>query len=560
MGLVLVLTLSSLAVGGVLSPSSPAGPGVPSPLPARATPEGSGLPVQFYFNETGLPAKTNWSVSVGTNPPVYSNSTDSISVEVLENAQYAFAVQPVPGFVTGNWSGSFTPTATYTQMNISWRPYLLNVTFAEQGLPSAVDWGVVLNGTQRSSTTSQIDFLEPNSTAAWPSYPYQVSAVPGYRANVSAGIVSVHNRTVLLSLSFSAVTYPVAWEETGLPASEPWSVNVAGSVLGGSAPTLSGAFANGSYGFQIGALAGYHPSPSSGSVTVAGSSLLVLVNWTEVDYSLTFVEQGLPVGTAWSVTVGPATLQGASTQLGTPLPNGTFSFSVGLVAGYHPTPSSGSVGISGTATQVVIDFSPVFYNVTFWEQGLPAGTGWGLQLGSASLVTSHSPWLNATVENGSLAWTLGGVAGYRGQPSSGTLVVNGLDQTVRIDFVGVLYGLTVTETGLPAATSWTVVVAGETLTTNGTSTRVMLSNGSYQIQVDPEPGFRLDPAATYAVTIAGRNVSVNISFVAQPSTTSSSPASLFTSGEGLAFFFIVVLLLGVLSAYLWRRRQHKRRP
>ena len=90
-------------------------------------------------------------------------------------------------------------------------------------------------------------------------------------------------------------------------------------------------------------------------------------------YAVTFTEAGLPSGTSWSVTLAASTHSSATSTVTFSEPNGTYSFSVGAVAGYAATPSTGQVSVTGAESTQAILFSvlvPSNHTVTFTETGL----------------------------------------------------------------------------------------------------------------------------------------------------------------------------------------------
>ena len=75
------------------------------------------------------------------------------------------------------------------------------------------------------------------------------------------------------------------------------------------------------------------------------------------DQVVSFHESGLPAGTSWSVTVENTTRTSSGTFVNFSLPNGpTYSFTVEPVAGYTPSPSSGSFALAGEPVDVSAAF------------------------------------------------------------------------------------------------------------------------------------------------------------------------------------------------------------
>lgn len=161
--------------------------------------------------------------------------------------------------------------------------------------------------------------------------------------------------------------------------------------------------------------AGVGPFAPASSSTSSGPS-----------YDVTFSETGLPASTTWSVTLGGST-QSSTGAIVFSERNGTYSYTVGSVSGYAPSPASGSVTVSGAASSQPITWSPQApgtYSVAFQESGLPTGTSWSVTLASSTNSgTGTSIVFNE--KNGTYPFTAGTVGGYTASPPSGTIIVSG---------------------------------------------------------------------------------------------------------------------------------------
>jgi Phosphoesterase family len=74
--------------------------------------------------------------------------------------------------------------------------------------------------------------------------------------------------------------------------------------------------------------------------------------------AISFSEDGLPFGTAWSMTLGDSTEVGVAPALITfSEPDSSYPYSVGGVAGYRSSPAAGEVVVDGTPLVVRIDFA-----------------------------------------------------------------------------------------------------------------------------------------------------------------------------------------------------------
>jgi len=226
------------------------------------------------------------------------------------------------------------------------------VTFIESGLTPSTTWGVTLNGAPNSSATTHIGFTEPNGN-----YPFTVGSVAGYVANATSGEVAVAGSPATVYIAFTAqsspTSYPVTFNETGLPTGTQWAISLTPSISGNSPATAPASIVfnapNASYTFTVGAVNGYSASPSSSSVVVAGHPVYQTIAFS--------------VGTSLlsaTLTADPANLSlGASTTLTTSTAGGTAPYSyvyTGLPMGCVTSSTvdlSCTPSVSGTFTVTV---------------------------------------------------------------------------------------------------------------------------------------------------------------------------------------------------------------
>jgi hypothetical protein len=103
-------------------------------------------------------------------------------------------------------------------------------------------------------------------------------------------------------------------------------------------------------------------SHSLRAVFLSGSGVLDLTGSTPCEPActgpmLTFVEHGLPTGTAWSIAINGSTFPTAAETDVIKLLNGTYSYEVGNVSGFLVSPASGVVTLGGAAVEVTINFT-----------------------------------------------------------------------------------------------------------------------------------------------------------------------------------------------------------
>jgi len=452
-----------------------------------------GFPVTF--TETGLLPGTGWWVAIKGQTLPGASSPGSIYTN-LTNGSYSFTVNSVNGYRVTPSSGNFTVNGTSVTIPVSFArfPGYFLLTFNETGLPPSACWGASINGSfvqpvqVPGGCGTYGTILEPNG-----SYSYSVgSGFGGYVPVPMSGHVNVSGKPVNVSITFVR-GYPVTFLESGLLNGTSWSVTVSGgSFYGTMAPgSIYLNLSNGTYSYTVNPVNGYRATPSSGNLTVNGTSVEIPVKFTPQSgyYPVRLNETGLPPLACWMAWVNgefvqPTQLPGGCGTSATVLePNGSYSFSVfsGL-SGYAPVPSSGTVNVTGAGVSVAITFVPVF-GITFTEAGLPNGTFWGVTItGGPSPGTTAPGSVQATLSDGNYSFTVDPVTGYRASPSSGNFTVNGASSMIPVAFIPApgYYSVTFTESGLPKGTEWSVNVTGVGLFASTSSTIVFDEpNGTY---------------------------------------------------------------------------------
>src|SRR5207244_4491309 len=141
-------------------------------------------------------------------------------------------------------------------------------------------------------------------------------------------------------------TYLVSLTETGLPTGTSWSVTLGGTARTSTTSTIIFSEADGTYSYAVGPVTGYAASPASGTITVNGAAVSQSIAFTQVTYSVTFTETGLPSGTSWSVTLAGTTKSSTGSSITFSDANGAYPYSVDAVTGSTASPPSGSITVS----------------------------------------------------------------------------------------------------------------------------------------------------------------------------------------------------------------------
>lgn len=474
------------------------------------------------IGESGLPLGTPWSVYV-LNGPALNGSGRYINFSVNDVYYGPFTIvlrfAPSGGYLPSVGGAAFAASGTgLTTYNLSFaRGSAYAVQFVESGLPPAVGWSVNVSGRILTTVGNSTELPMPNG-----SYSYSVDPPAGMTSYPASGNVTVAAAPVVVYPGFNATTYPVLFQETGLPTGGTWYVNFTSGpmvphlmVVG---PTGLVSLQNGSYAFNVSSADPNYTAGPGRTMNVSGGGVSP-ANATSVDfvlrhptYPVLFNETGLPSGSLWQVTLNQTTQSATTTstfsQIAFSEPDGVYRYAVVVPSGFQVNGgATGALAVSGRATGInlVVIPSAHAFNLTFEERGLANGTGWAVAIGSA-VESSLAPNITFRELNGSYDYVLLAVSGYVSS-SGGVATVHGGDLLVNVTFTLVTYPVIIVEFGLPASTNWSVTVTNLTRhvnvteTTNSTALVFFLSNGTYAIGVSA-PGFNVTVSSP-TFTVAG---------------------------------------------------------
>ncbi|MCI4348333.1 MAG: hypothetical protein L3J97_06940, partial [Thermoplasmata archaeon] len=109
---------------------------------------------------------------------------------------------------------------------------------------------------------------------------------------------------------------------------------------------------------------GASPAPTGAATGLPGSIATSTVQssvqpFAGIPYPVTFSETGLPANINWSVTLNGSTRTSSGAAIQFVEVDGSYSFSIGTVAGYAANPQSGSDTVNGGPVSQAIAFSSV---------------------------------------------------------------------------------------------------------------------------------------------------------------------------------------------------------
>jgi len=107
-----------------------------------------------------------------------------------------------------------------------------------------------------------------------------------------------------------------------------------------------------------------------GNVWIVDTYNSRVLEYVPAEFTVQFVEGGLPYQTNWSVTFGGTAYWSTTDSISFPAENGSYGLSVASVGGYSVSPGSGTILVNGTATSFLVVFTPTITSAApsvFWQ-------------------------------------------------------------------------------------------------------------------------------------------------------------------------------------------------
>lgn len=149
-------------------------------------------------------------------------------------------------------------------------------------------------------------------------------------------------------------------------------------------------------------------------------------------YNVTFHENGLPAGKKWAVTVGGKMLASSGENITFILPDGDYSFSLEVVAGYTNHAETDQFTVASSDTEINVNFSVTVYEVEIIETGLSANATWYVSLSTGNYAFHTSDGI-IMLSNGSYTLSYSTAGHYSGGIAN--ITVEGHAGTVKVTFV-----------------------------------------------------------------------------------------------------------------------------
>ena len=285
----------------------------PNQIPDSVTVSGSNLTYNVFFNKTyavtlienGLPSGKEWMSDLtdfSYNDVNSSNFTSSnTTIFELVNGTWLASAVPFSSGYSGYHAYFNNSDQSYQYVNINGAPMTVyvqfrwsyNINFKETGLPANSNWKINIANTSMESKgifntiyATMANYSVPEFNDTW-YYSFSASTPGGYFAHPSIGSVQVTGHNVSVAVTFSSSTpngyYFLNFTEVGLTDLSPgtqWYVTLNGSTGSSTTNTVTFSVLNGTYSYIVGNLTGYTSSPSSGTLTVSGSSIVQTVKFS----------------------------------------------------------------------------------------------------------------------------------------------------------------------------------------------------------------------------------------------------------------------------------------
>jgi hypothetical protein len=390
-----------------------------------------------------LDFRTQWHVRANASPTIggtvgppvtWWNNNESLNLTATPAFGYAFVGWS--GWGPGNYSGPNRTATLAPGGPVAEKARFVvgeQVVIVESGLPLGTPWSVTVRGFTTNSTSNNLSVYEPPGT-----YGFTLSSVQGYRNIPRHGGFTVSSAWSLVRVRYDAITppqpsFPVTFQVTGLPTSVTVSITVRNATQSVGLFNPRFQLLNGSYGYDVGYVAGYHADVRLKTFAVLGGPLVVTIPFVPTVYAVRWEANGTREGMNWSVTLDGQEFAATSAWISTSLPNGTYGYTLNLPANYSTSPRTGVIVVNGAAMSTSVAIALVMFPTWFRASGPSPPNPWTVRLGNLThpAAANGSSFLTA---NGSYTFDVHPPTGYYAVPSHGNVTVSGPSSAIMIQF------------------------------------------------------------------------------------------------------------------------------
>lgn len=472
------------------------------------------------FIQSGLPGGTEWGVTIvdANGTTVTNESVDATLVFNVPSTPVNYVAWSVPAgggkFWVPTGSSKASPfTEPSPPITIYYTLQTLSSTATtswveETGLPSGSQWGFEAGGTHYGLGTSNSSLSLPlGTTSVNATSVYEENGTGYYPASISVESLVVNQSSTKSITPGASVT---------LNGSALITVNYAPQYLvtvtagAGGTVTPASTWVHNGQALPISATpsAGYHfvgwTGSGSGSVTSGTASTSVSPHSPVTEFAtfrinapltwnLTLSAVGLPAGASFSVVLGGVTYTSTGTLKVGNLSTGDYAIAAPTVYAnasnttrYLPT----NIATSGTVTAGMLNVSAngtvtVTY-VTQYVLSVASTSGGVTSTGSGEFWENASTAITLTATPNSGYLFVGWNGTVTGSSPSLPLTITGVMTEsaafkLRPISIPATYDLAVTETGLPAGTTWSVSLGSQGASGNTATLTVAGLNGTYAL-------------------------------------------------------------------------------
>lgn len=310
------------------------------------------------FSAVGYPSGTLWTVAISWNDVAASWQSFRFSGQnltlSLRNDSYSYTVNGPGSYGVDPSAGSFVVAGGPVRIALTFHVGRYGIDFTENGLPAGTNWSVTVNGSTNYSDTPSVICHLGNGT-----YYFAVGYLPGYWELPRSGVLVIQGSVVAQLVVFTVATFPVTFTETGLPTGTLWTVNFSGEARASTNATVRFSADNGSHAYTVYGISGYALPAYRGTLSVSGTANGTVLAWSEVTYTIAFLELGDPPTASWSVDLNGSVLKTSNASVRFQMPNGTFDFRVIAPSGFAAFPANGSITVRGQGSADWINFTGV---------------------------------------------------------------------------------------------------------------------------------------------------------------------------------------------------------